>query len=45
MPPKPLTRRDFLKGCSAGIAALAGARLTNVAFAAPELLIPKILYR
>lgn len=36
MPPKTLTRRGFLKGCSAGIAALAGARLTNVAFAAPE---------
>jgi uncharacterized protein (DUF1501 family) len=32
----PLTRRQFLQGCSLSIAALAGARLTNVAFAQSE---------
>ena len=36
MTTKKLTRRQFLKGCSAGIAALWGARLTDVVFAAPE---------
>ena len=36
MPTKRFTRRDFLKGCSAGIAALAGAQLTKIAFAAQE---------
>jgi uncharacterized protein (DUF1501 family) len=35
-PVRKLSRRDFLKGCSAGIAALAGARLTQVAFAAQD---------
>ncbi len=30
-----LTRRNFLHGCSAAIAAMAGARLTRVALAAP----------
>jgi uncharacterized protein (DUF1501 family) len=29
------TRRGFLMGCSAAIASLAGARFTNIAFAAP----------
>ena len=33
MPTPKLTRRNFLQGCSAAIAAMAGARLTNVAFA------------
>lgn len=33
MPSLKLTRRNFLQGCSSAIAALAGARLTNVAFA------------
>ena len=28
----PLTRRNFLQGCSSAIAALAGARLTNLSF-------------
>ncbi|PKN93808.1 MAG: hypothetical protein CVU44_08310 [Chloroflexi bacterium HGW-Chloroflexi-6] len=31
-----LTRREFLQGCSYAIAALAGARLTNIAYAAPD---------
>lgn len=31
-----LTRRGFLVGCSGAIAAMAGARLTNVAFSAPD---------
>lgn len=31
-----LTRRQFLQGCSYAIAALAGARLTNLAYAAPN---------
>lgn len=31
-----LSRREFLQGCSAGIAALAGARLTRVGLAAPS---------
>jgi uncharacterized protein (DUF1501 family) len=34
--PKTFTRRGFLVGCSAAIAAMAGARLTNVALAAPD---------
>lgn len=29
----PFTRRNFLQGCSSAIAALAGARLTNLSFA------------
>ncbi len=33
MPTSKFTRRNFLQGCSAAIAGLAGARLTNVAFA------------
>lgn len=33
---KKLSRRQFLQGCSAAIAALAGARLTRLAFASPE---------
>ncbi|NTU55769.1 MAG: DUF1501 domain-containing protein [Anaerolineales bacterium] len=33
MPSPILTRRNFLQGCSAAVAAMAGARLTNVAFA------------
>ncbi|NWG33523.1 MAG: DUF1501 domain-containing protein [Chloroflexi bacterium] len=33
MPAPRLSRRNFLQGCSAAIAGLAGARLTNVAFA------------
>jgi len=33
MPTPKFTRRNFLQGCSAAIAGLAGARLTNVAFA------------
>jgi uncharacterized protein (DUF1501 family) len=33
MPALKLTRRNFLQGCSSAIAALAGARLTNLAFA------------
>jgi uncharacterized protein (DUF1501 family) len=33
MPSLKLTRRNFLQGCSAAIAAMAGARLSNVAFA------------
>ena len=28
----PFTRRNFLQGCSSAIAALAGARLTNLSF-------------
>jgi uncharacterized protein (DUF1501 family) len=35
MPTSKFTRRNFLQGCSAAIAGLAGARLTNVAFAQP----------
>ncbi|HSK87348.1 MAG TPA: DUF1501 domain-containing protein [Anaerolineales bacterium] len=31
--PAKFTRRNFLQGCSSAIAALAGARLTNVSFA------------
>lgn len=31
-----LTRRNFLQGCSSAIAALAGARLTNLSFARQE---------
>lgn len=31
-----LSRRNFLQGCSYVIAALAGARLTNLAYAAPD---------
>jgi uncharacterized protein (DUF1501 family) len=31
-----LSRRNFLQGCSYAIAALAGARLTNLAYAAPD---------
>jgi uncharacterized protein (DUF1501 family) len=31
-----LSRRQFLQGCSAAIAAMAGARLTHVAFADPD---------
>ena len=30
-----ITRRQFLVGCSAAIASLAGARLTSLAFASP----------
>jgi uncharacterized protein (DUF1501 family) len=33
MPVPKFTRRNFLQGCSSAIAELAGARLTNVAFA------------
>jgi uncharacterized protein (DUF1501 family) len=33
MPTPKFTRRNFLQGCSSAIAALAGARLTNVSFA------------
>ncbi len=33
--PITLTRRGFLGGCSAAIAAMAGARLTNIALASP----------
>ena len=33
MPTSKFTRRNFLQGCSAAIAGLAGARLTNLAFA------------
>ena len=37
MPTKPkVTRRQFLMGCSAAIAAMAGARLTHLAFAEPS---------
>lgn len=32
-----LNRRQFLQGCSAGIAALAGSRLTGFGLAAPHL--------
>jgi uncharacterized protein (DUF1501 family) len=32
MPTQKYSRRNFLQGCSAAIAELAGARLTNVAF-------------
>ncbi|MFZ5902773.1 MAG: DUF1501 domain-containing protein [Chloroflexota bacterium] len=31
-----ISRRQFMQGCSAAIAAMAGARLTNVAFAAQD---------
>lgn len=31
-----LTRRNFMVGCSAAIAALAGSRITDLAFAAPD---------
>lgn len=33
---KKVTRRQFLQGCSLGIAAMAGARLTNLAYAAAD---------
>jgi uncharacterized protein (DUF1501 family) len=33
MPAPAFTRRNFLQGCSSAIAALAGARLTNLSFA------------
>ncbi|MBV5345244.1 MAG: twin-arginine translocation signal domain-containing protein, partial [Rhodoferax sp.] len=33
MPTPKLTRRNFLQGCSYAIASMAGARLTNLAFA------------
>ena len=37
MPTKPkVTRRQFLMGCSTAIAAMAGARLTHLAFAEPS---------
>jgi hypothetical protein len=37
MPTKPkVTRRQFMMGCSVAIAAMAGARLTHLAFADPE---------
>jgi hypothetical protein len=36
MPATTLTRRGFLMGCSAAIAAMAGARLTHLAFANPS---------
>jgi uncharacterized protein (DUF1501 family) len=36
MPEIKFTRRQFLQGCSAAIAAMAGARLTHVAFADPN---------
>jgi uncharacterized protein (DUF1501 family) len=32
-----ISRRTFLQGCSTAIAAMAGSRLTNVAFASPTL--------
>jgi uncharacterized protein (DUF1501 family) len=35
MPNKSLSRRAFLRGCSAAIAAMAGARLSRIALAAP----------
>ncbi len=35
MPTTQLTRRQFMMGCSAAIAAMAGARITQVAFADP----------
>jgi hypothetical protein len=31
-----ITRRNFLTGCSAAIAAMAGARITRLAFAEPN---------
>ena len=31
-----ISRRGFLMGCSAAIAAMAGSRITNLAFAAPN---------
>jgi uncharacterized protein (DUF1501 family) len=36
MPAQKLSRRQFMVGCSAAIAAFAGARLTRLAFAAPD---------
>jgi uncharacterized protein (DUF1501 family) len=36
MAKKGVSRRGFVAGCSAAIAALAGARLTHVAFGSPE---------
>jgi len=36
MPASTITRRNFLQGCSSAIAALAGARLTNLSFAKQE---------
>ena len=36
MPDIKFTRRSFLQGCSSAIAALAGARLTNLSFAKQE---------
>lgn len=38
--PASISRRRFLQGCSAAIAALAGSRLTHVAFAAPGVQAP-----
>jgi uncharacterized protein (DUF1501 family) len=32
----PLSRRKFIQGCCAGIAAMGGARLSNLAFGAPS---------
>lgn len=36
MPNKPVTRRNFMRGCSSAIAAMAGSRLTMTAFADPN---------
>ena len=36
MPTTKLTRRNFLQGCSSAIAAMAGARLTNITFSQPD---------
>lgn len=36
MPAPRLTRREFLRGCSAAIAGLAGSRLAHLSFASPE---------
>jgi len=36
--PTPISRRGFLRGCSAAIAALAGSRLTHLALASPAVL-------
>jgi uncharacterized protein (DUF1501 family) len=33
--PRKISRRNFLMGCSAAIAAMAGSRITNLAFAEP----------
>ncbi len=37
MPNSTVSRRTFLQGCSAAVAAMAGSRITNVAFASPTL--------